>query len=463
MTTLDHSSGGTAFRSCATRFTLWCTLALLLPPTPARAQGKTELRVPTWSAQLATREQWLPKRRELLLPMMRRHQVAMWIVVNEEFHNDPIVPTIAPPRPYAGNRDVFVLVDDGGAALKAFSITGYPEENISAFFEPMPEGRNPGKMLAQLYQRFQPKTIALGIDGARGVTRTLTHATYQLIADSMGAEAQRRFVSAADLLEEYLDTRIPEERETYTHLVKITDAIAKKALSNAVIMPEKTTVGDIRRFLYDEYARRGASTWFQPDVRVQRLAGGDIEVGKHAATPNAPGPALEGTVIRRGDVVHIDMGITAMGFDTDWQKMGYVLKPGERDVPAGLKKAMANTNALQDAVMVRCSRPGRLNTEVYDCAMEEMKRQGIEAMIYSHPIGNQGHGLGAGVAYGAAAGRPGKPLRLGSYISIELNTATPVPEWNGHKVYVMMEDDAYLTEEGWRFFHPRQTAWYLIR
>jgi hypothetical protein len=52
---------------------------------------------------------------------------------------------------------------------------------------------------------------------------------------------------------------------------------------------------------------------------------------------------------------------------------------------------------------------------------------------------------------------------LGSYISIELNTATPVAEWDGQKVYVMMEDDAYLAEPGWKFFHPRQERWYLIR
>jgi hypothetical protein len=401
----------------------------------------------------------------MILPLMRRHNVAMWIVVNEEFHNDPIVHTIAPPRPYAGNRDFFVFADDGSQRLNAFSITGYPEENLKAFFEPMAEGRNPAKMLAELYQRFKPATIGLAIDGTRGVTRGLSHATYQLIAEALGSEAVGRFVGVAEMLDEYLDTRIPEEQEWYTLLVRITDAVAKQAFSNAVITPGKTSVGEVRRFLFDEFARRGASTWFQPDLRVQRKGGNgsQFEVGKHAATPSAPGPALEGTTIERGDVIHVDMGITAMGFDTDWQKMAYVLKPGERAVPEGLKKAMANTNALQDAVMLTCSRPGRPNTEVYDCALEEMKRQGIEAMIYSHPIGNQGHGLGAGISFGSSAGRSGKPLRLGSYISIELNTATLIPEWNGQKVYVMMEDDAYLTDQGWKFFVPRQTEWYLIR
>lgn len=436
-------------------------VALAVVAAGGRLAAQQPAVVPPISRQLAVREGWLAKRHDLLLPMMRRHGIAMWIVVNEEFKDDPVVPTIAPPRPYAGNRDFFVLVDDG-AGLQRFSITGYPEENLKTLFQPMPEGRNPGKMLAELYQRFQPKTIGLAIDGSRGVTRGLSHATYELLRTWMGPDATSRFTSAAGLIDEYFDTRIPEEMETYTHLVAITDQIARQALSDAVVKPGKTTVGDIRRFLFDEYHRRGATTWFQPDVRVQRQSAADLEVGKHAATPSAPGPALEGTVIERGDVIHIDMGIRAMGFDTDWQKMAYVLKPGERDVPAGLKKAMANTNALQDAVMLTCSRPGRLNTEVFDCAMAEMRTKGIEAQIYSHPIGFQGHGLGAGIASGSAAGRPGVPLRLGSYISIELNTATAVPEWGGKKVYVMMEDDAHLTETGWRFFQPRQEQWYLI-
>lgn len=442
-------------------------LTLLLAAAPATLTGQrapaAPAMVPTWSEQLAVREGWLARRHQLILPMMRRHGISMWIVVNEEFHDDPVVHTIAPPRPYAGNRDIFVLVDDGSDRLATFSITGYPEENIRAFFEPMPDGRNPGKMLAQLVERFQPKTIGLALDGSRGVTRGLTHATWQELVTWLGPDTSRRFVSAADLIEEYFDTRIPEEKAAYTHLVRITDEIARTALSARVITPGKTTVGDIRRFLFDEYARRGARTWFQPDIRVQRREPGNHEVGKHAATPSSPGPALEATVVQRGDVLHVDMGISAMGFDTDWQKMAYVLRPGETDVPEGLKRAMANTNALQDAVMLTCSRPGRLNTDVADCAMAEMERRGIEARIYSHPIGVQGHGLGAGINSGGAPGQPGKPLRLGSYISIELNTATTVPEWDGRKVWVMMEDDAWLDESGWRFFRPRQESWYLIR
>ena len=42
-------------------------------------------------------------------------------------------------------------------------------------------------------------------------------------------------------------------------------------------------------------------------------------------------------------------------------------------------------------------------------------------------------------------------------------SVTPVAEWDGQEVYVMMEDDAHLTEDGWKFFLPRQEQWYLIK
>ena len=38
-----------------------------------------------------------------------------------------------------------------------------------------------------------------------------------------------------------------------------------------------------------------------------------------------------------------------------------------------------------------------------------------------------------------------------------------MPEWGGQKVFFMEEDPAYLTDEGYRFFRPRQESFYLIR
>jgi Xaa-Pro dipeptidase len=415
-----------------------------------------------WSQQIAVREQWLAKRHEMILPMMREHGIDMWIVVNEEFHDDPLTQYIAPPRPYAGGRDFFVFVDAGEKRLRKIAITGFAEENLKQFFESPDEPRPADKVLPELYEQYKPKKIALSFGARRGVQRSLTYDTYNLIAEKMGADAAQHFAPAADLIEEYLNTRIPEEFETYRAMVQLTDALTRRSLSSEVIHPGKTTVGDVRRWLYDQLGENRVGTWFQPDLRVQRKGKkNDTSRGFLAVAP-------ESTVIERGDVVHLDFGITYMGLNTDWQKMAYVLLPGEKDAPAGLKSAMRNTNTLQDALTLRAARPGRPAGDVYNQTMEEMKEKGIEAQIYSHPIGNQGHGLGPSIDFRAAkrddvGATQAKPLRKGSYLSVELNTQNVVPEWDNQKVYIMMEDDAYLTDDGYKFFIPRQEAFYLVK
>lgn len=448
-------------------------LALVLAASAAGAQDRPVSRaverrqqasvpkIPSWSEQMRVREGWLEKRHGMLLDMMRRNDIQMWVVVNEEFHDDPLTQYIAPPRPYTGNRDFFIFVDTGGSSLKKVAVTGYSEDNLKRFFESPDEPKPINIVLPDLYDRFRPKRIGLNYGGRRGVTRSLTRDTYVDIVNLLGPEGQQRVVSAADLIEEYLDTRIPEEFDYYTRAVALTESLAKRALSNEVIVPGKTRVGDVRKWLYDALWASGVRTWFQPDLRVQRPG-----LGK-ATSRGFLAVAPESVTIQRGDVVHLDFGVTAMGFDTDWQKMAYVLKPGERDVPPGLKQAMKNTNTLQDVLMKTYSRPGALVSDVYDSTMAEMKRRGITAQIYSHPIGAQGHGLGAAIDFRSAQrpelGATGKKLRKGSYISIELNTRTPVSEWGGQEVFVMMEDDAWLGDDGWTFFRPRQEQWYLIR
>ena len=409
------------------------------------------------AAQIEVREGWLVKRHEMVLPLLRKHGLGMWIVVNEEFHEDPLTECVAPPRPYVGNRDIFVFVDGGEAGLKKLAVLGYNEENVERFFE---ISKQSIKALKEWDERFQPKTIGLGIGGRRGVTRSLTHDTYRFLVENLGAEAEKRFVSAAPLIEEYLDTRIPEELEHYAGLVRTTEVLAMRALSNEVITPGRTTVGDIRRWLYSQSAALGLRPWFQPDLRVQRR-----KAAEDKTTSGFLQVAREATVIERGDVVHLDFGLTYMGLSSDWQKMAYVLKEKEADAPAGLQKALANTNALQDA-LCRLSRPDKPAGETYEETMAEMKAKGIAAMIYSHPLGNQGHALGASIDFRSTKrdpGEPGKLLRRGSYLAMELNTQTEIPEWGGQKVTMMAEDPVYLTDEGWKFFRPRQEKLYLIR
>ncbi len=443
--------------------TLLLAALIVISTFPSSIQAQTQKTLPkllTVREQQALRETWLKKRLDtLLLPMMRREKIDMWIVVNEEFHADPVTAYIAPPLPYVGRREFFIFSDRGGDKLDRIALVRYGEEHLKYFFEVLtPPGRDIATTLQRIVEERKPKTIALNMGGTRGATNGLTHDAYKFLSETLGADNTSHFVSAAPLIVEYMDTRLPEELETYRTAVELTDLITQRAFSNEVIKPGKTTVGDVRFWWLQQVNNFGLDVWFQPDMRIQRK---NQDATKSQQFLDV---ADESMVIQRGDVIHIDCGLNYMGLSTDWQKMGYVLREGEKDVPEGLKKALTNTNRLQDALFTHI-KPGAKGFEVYDATMADMKNLGIEAMIYSHSIGNQGHALGASVDFRRpTTGTPLEPpFREGSYTSIELNTSTPVPEWGGQKVTMMMEDDAYLTNDGMKWFRPRQTAFYVIR
>jgi len=407
--------------------------------------------------QTDVREQWLRKRLgTLLLPMMKRHGIEMWIVVNEEFNGDPVTPHIVPPIPIVGRRDVFIFTDQG-QRIERIAMLRYDEERLRSHYRfVMPARDKFGEELKKIVDERNPKTIALNIGGTRGQQSGLSYDSYKFLADSLGPDNEKKFVSAGKFLIEFFDTRLAEELEHYRTAVLATDVITRRAFSNEVIKPGKTTAGDVRWWMMQQLNDLGVDTWFQPDLRIQRQATTTGTTGQFLST------AKESDVIQRGDLIHVDFGLNYMGLSTDWQKHAYILKPGERDAPAGLKAALKNTNRLQD-IIFGIARAGMTGTEVYEASMAECKKQGLNCMIYSHPLGTHGHGLGPSIDFRGNIGGGVNKILPGSYMSIELNTSTEVAEWGGQKVTIMAEDDAYMTEGGYKWFRPRQTQFYLVR
>src|ERR1044071_8535853 len=140
--------------------------------------------------QQIVRERWLKTRLDsMLLPMMRRHNVAMWIVTNEEFHPDPVVPFIASPIPYQGRRDFFIFTDRGTDKLERIALVRYSEEHLKYFFEVVnPPGREVASTMRKLVEERKPETIALNMGGARGATVGLTHDSYKYLEETLGPE-----------------------------------------------------------------------------------------------------------------------------------------------------------------------------------------------------------------------------------------------------------------------------------
>ncbi|MEO4037650.1 hypothetical protein ABH105_33340, partial [Mycolicibacterium smegmatis] len=95
----------------------------------------------------------------------------------------------------------------------------------------------------------------------------------------------------------------------------------------------------------------------------------------------------------------------------------------------------------------------------------QAKKENIAATIYTHPIGYHGHAAGPTIGlWDQQGGVPGSgdfPLHYKTAYSIELNAAVPVKEWK-KTIRIMLEQDGYFDETGFRYIAGRQTQLHLV-
>ena len=157
----------------------------------------------------------------------------------------------------------------------------------------------------------------------------------------------------------WLEWRIPEEQQVYPTVCRIAHEIIAEGLSDRVIQPGFTTTEDVQWWYRDRIRELGLTTWFHPSVSIQRADEAELR------TSFASRPSEQ--TIRRGDLIHIDFGIHYLGLNTDTQQHAYVLLPGEKDAPNGLKKALAQGNRLQDLLTSNFveGRSGKRDSEAF--------------------------------------------------------------------------------------------------
>ncbi|MDQ3586371.1 MAG: aminopeptidase P family protein [Acidobacteriota bacterium] len=416
--------------------------------------------------QAEIQQQWLKLRLERVLPkLMRKHGVQMWLVVCREYNEDPVFYSLVSPTVFAARRrTIYVFFDRGEEkGIERLALGGGSNGGLyTVYRDPEVEnreiyGEGQWVLLKKLIAERNPATIALNISHTHAFADGLSAGERERLEAALGPELLRRTVRAENLALEYVELRLPEMLPVYRQMQEIVHSLIARAFSNEVITPGKTTNEDVVWWLRQEVNNLGLGTWFQPSVRVQKR----MKAGVNLLAEDTP------IVIERGDVLHVDFGITALRLNTDTQHMGYVLREGERDAPAGIKQALANANRLQDLLMERM-RPGRSGNEVLADTLAAMKAEKINGSIYTHPVGDHGHGAGPLIGlWDRQQGVPGRGDTLllpHTWFSIELAARTPIPEWNNQELWVGQEEDAAIDEEGriaWAL--RRQTQYHLVR
>jgi len=421
--------------------------------------------LPPLREQEKIRQGWLKARLERVLPpLMRRHGVSMWIVLSREYNEDPVFFSLVSPSVMAARRRTILVFHDKGPeqGVERLALGGGSNGGLYKLYrDPDVENRElwgqaQWTLLRRLVEERKPATIGLDISQTHAFADGLTVGEWEQLAAALGPWTSR-VVRAEGLALDYVSTRVPEMLPTYRQMMAIVHALIARAFSAEVITPGQTTTEDVEWWLRQQVNDMGLGEWFPPSVSVQRPGAG----ARSVIADDEP------VVIERGDHLHTDFGIRAMGLATDTQHVGYVLRPGEADAPEGLRQALARSNRLQDLLLERM-KPGRTGNEVLLETLAAMKAEGIEGTVYTHPIGDHGHGAGPLIGMWdrqqPIPGRGDIALLPSTWFSIELQATTGVPEWNGQRVRSAQEEDALLAEDGTiSWVLGRQTRYHLVR
>jgi Xaa-Pro aminopeptidase len=453
-------------------------LTVLLVSAPAHAQAAPERPFGTLREQAAMQQVWLQKRLDTFLPaLMRKHGIDLWVVPMREYNEDPVFSSITAPETFAARRrTIYVFVDtcaargaapapacvkrialggtSQGGVFEARRSTQAAAGNIGRGQQAELWGDEQWQVLKSVVEEYKPRVIGIDRSTVFAFTDGLSSGELQGMSAALGDTWTSKFKDAEGLPLELIASRLPEEETFFKKMQELVWSMTQTMFSSQVITPGKTKTSELVWWWRQRVNDQGLGTWFQPSIEVQRKGMTDEQIG-------------DDPVIQRGDVLHCDVGITVARLNTDTQHDAYVLLPGETDAPAGLRRALANGNALQDIVMDEI-RPGRTGNEILTASRARMKANGISGTIYSHPIGLNGHGAGPLIGLwdyqDGVPGRGDAKVIPSMWFSIELQATTAVPEWGGQAVRMAQEEDAIVGADGRiRWALRRQDKLFLVR
>jgi Xaa-Pro aminopeptidase len=391
----------------------------------------------------------------LLPQLMRREGFDMWIVISREYNEDPVIETLLPATWMAARRTTMLIAYDPGKGmeLEYLAVARYDVGKVFKRAWNPDENSDQWAQLGKIIADRKPKKIGINKAPDWGHSDGLTSNDYDNLMKVIPSELHPNVASAEKLSVAWLETRSEKEMAIYPQICKIAHDIIAEGFSDKVIKPGITTTEDVTWWFREKIKEMKLDTWFHTSVSVQRNEPDMI-------TSKRPQPL----VIVHGDFLHVDFGITYLRLNTDTQEHAYILKPGENEAPAYLREAFKKGNRLQD-ILTSNFKDGRTGNDILKASREQAIAEGITPSIYTHPIGYHGHAAGTTIGmWDAQDGVPFNgdyPMHYKTAYSIELNCTVNIPEWK-KDVRIMLEEDGYFDEKGFRYIDGRQREIILV-
>jgi Xaa-Pro aminopeptidase len=386
----------------------------------------------------------------LLPKLMDESKIDCWLIISREYNEDPILKTFLPAEWLSARRRTVLVFykDKETGAIKSYAIARYQVgKSIQAAWNPDAEP-DQWKALSKLIDSLNPNKIGLNTSMDYGHADGMHLTEYNELKKVLAPNQLKKIVSAEKLGVAWLETRTEKEMALYPTILSITHQIIKEGFSNKVVQANQTSANDLVWWFRQKVADLGLSTWFHPSVEIQRRVSNENDA-----------------IIRPGDLLHVDFGISYLRLNSDVQEHAYVLMPDETEAPTELAAAFTKTNRLQD-ILTSTFKTGSTGNEILAASIKQAKAEGIQPSIYTHPIGFHGHAAGTTIGmWDMQQGVPGSgdyAMRSNTCYSIELNAMHTLNGWN-KPVRIALEQNGYFNGSTFDYLDGRQKTIHLIQ
>ena len=291
----------------------------------------------------------------------------------------------------------------------------------------------------KILNKINPSKIAINYSTDNVAADGLSYGLYLLLHQYLkGTPYQDNLISSEPLISKLRSRKLTEEISRLTTAAEKADEIWHKVYKDIRSGMSEIQIGSIIDF-YIKNDRNGLS--FPTIVN----AGSKSDAG-HSEPSEAK--------FTGGDLLHVDFGIKYKEYCSDIQRLAYLRRQNEEDIPNELKEAFELVVNIITKTAEMC-KPGVMGYEIDNEAREMLKENGYPE--YEHALGHQ---LGRDVHDGGAligprweryGNAPMIPLEENNAFTLELEIILPGIGCVG------LEEDIIVTNTGGKFISPRQT------
>jgi Xaa-Pro aminopeptidase len=379
--------------------------------------------------------------------ILREQEVDLWLTFVREtsLTNDPCLDLIA--GTYSAWTGAF-MVSAAGERIAIVGRFDAPAVEQTGAYEVIGYDESIRPALQEAIERIAPGTIALNYSESDPAADGLTHGLWLVLQDTFaGTDVASRFVSSEAIVNALRGRKSPAEIERIRAATAETEEIFDAVSSR--LRPDLSEL-EVAELMHAEVARRGLGYAWGRDHCPAVNAGPEKEVG------HAPPGELR---TRRGELLHVDFGVTRAEYTSDLQRVWYFLGDGETEPPSEVRRAWDTLWASVDAG-IAALRPGVQGWEVGAAAHAVLVEAGYPEPMHAlgHQLGRAAHDGGTTLAprwdrYGTA---PFGLVEEGNVFTVEYGA--PV----AGRGYIGLEEDVLVTSEGVEWLSTPQRELWLV-